>query len=140
MHLLALSIYGVCGFSLVLGVVIFTRNFIRRGDSDYEARFPWWVRLSLYLVVFVLPPAGWLNGVWLNANAPWWVHLLLYLVAFAIPAVGLVGSLWLGVFRKTRERVRLAKGLLFVSLVPLVFLIGTSVDPAARVTSCTSVF
>src|SRR6266849_4454957 len=124
MHLFASSIYIVCGLSVVLGVVVFIRNVIRRGDVDYEARFPWLVRLSLYLVVFVIPPVGWLNGEWLNA--PWWVHLLLYLVAFAIPPVGLLGSLWLGAFRKTRERVKLAKGLLFVSLVPIVFLIGTS--------------
>ncbi len=119
MHLFASSIYIVCGLSLVLGVVVFIRNVNRRGDLDYEARFPWWVRLSLYLVVFVIPPVGWLNGEWLNA--PWWVHLLLYLVAFAIPPVGLLGSLWLGAFRKTRERVKLAKGLLFVSLVPIGF-------------------
>ncbi len=138
MHLLASSIYGVCGLLLLVGAVVFIRNFIRRGDLDYEARFPWWVRLSLYLVVFVVPPVGWLNGIWLNA--PWWVHLLLYLVAFAIPPAGLLGSLWLGALKKTRERAKLAKGLLFVSLVPLVFLIGTSVDPAARVTNCTSVF
>jgi hypothetical protein len=138
-HLFALSMYSVCGLSLVLGVAVFIRNVIRRGDLDYEARFPWWVRLSLYLVVFVIPLVGWLNGVWLIA--PWWVHLVLYLVAFAIPPVGLLGSLWLGVFKKTRERVKLAKGLLFVSLVPVVFLIGTSVDPVARVTNCcTSVF
>jgi hypothetical protein len=131
MRLFALSMYGLCGLSIVLGVVVFIRNVIRRGDLEYEARFPWRVRLSLYLAVLVIPPFGWINGEWLNA--PWWVHLLLYSVAFAIPLVGLLGSLWLRVFRKTRERVKLAKGLIFVSLAPIVFLIGTSVDPATSV-------
>jgi len=139
MHLFASSIYIVCGLSLVLGVVVFIRNVIRRGDVDYEARFPWWVRLSLYLVVFVIPPVGWLNGEWLNA--PWWVHLLLYLVAFAIPPVGLLGSLygWVLSERLANEsNWRKACYLFHLSL--LVFLIGTSFDPAARVTNCTSVF
>jgi len=131
MHLFASSIYDVCGLSLALGVVVFIRNVIRRGDLDYEARFPWWVRLSLYLLVLVIPPVGWLNGVWLNA--PWWVHLLLYLVAFAIPPVGFLGSLLLVAFRRTRERIKLGKGLLFVSLIPIVLWIGISVDPATRV-------
>ncbi len=131
MHPFASSIYDVCGLSLALGVVVFIRNVIRRGDLDYEARFPWWVRLSLYLLVLVIPPVGWLNGVWLNA--PWWVHLLLYLVAFAIPPVGFLGSLLLVAFRRTRERIKLGKGLLFVSLIPIVLWIGISVDPATRV-------
>lgn len=132
MHLFAMSMYGLCGLSLILGIVIFVRNVIRRSDLDYEARFSWQVRLPLYLAVLVIPPLGWLNSEWLNA--PWWIHLLLYFVAFSIPFVGLLGSLWFGVFRKTREHVKLARGLLFVSVVPMVFLIGTSVDPAARAT------
>jgi len=57
------------------------------------------------------------------------------IVALAIPAAGLLGSLWLVAFRRTRERVKLGKGLLFVSLIPIVLLIGISVDPANRVVS-----
>lgn len=132
MHLFASSIYGVCGLSLALGVVVFIRNVIRRGDLGYEARFPWWVRLSLYLAVLViLPVVVSSEGVW--PDAPWWVRLLLVIVAFAIPLVGLLGSLWLVAFRRSHERIKLAKGLLFVSLIPIVLWIGISVDPATRV-------
>jgi|SRR2546422_10951490 len=132
MHLFASSIYDVCGLSLALGVVVFIRNVIRRGDLDYEARFPWWVRLSLYLVVLVIPLAVVSSqGVWLNA--PVWVRLLLVIVALAIPPVGFLGSLLLVAFRRTRERIKLGKGLLFVSLIPIVLWIGISVDPATRV-------
>ena len=131
MHLFALSIYGVCGLSFALGVVVFVRNFIRRGDLDYEARFPWWVRLSLYLAVLViLPVVVTSEGVW--PNAPWWAKLFLGIVAFAIPPVGLIGSLWLVAFRRTHERIKLAKGLLFVSLIPIVLWIGISIDPNSR--------
>jgi hypothetical protein len=132
MHLFASSLYGVCGLSLALGVVVFVRNAIRRGDLDYEARFPWWVRLSLYLLVLVIPLAG-VRSQDLSLNASVWTNLLLAIVALAIPPVGLLGSLWLVAFRRTRERVKLGKGLLFVSLIPIVLWIGISVDPATRV-------
>jgi hypothetical protein len=132
-HLLSSVMVVACALAFAVGAVVFLHNVLRK-DPDYEVRFPWWVRLSLYFVIFVVPPLGWLNGAWLNG--PWWVHLLLYLIAFAIPLVGLLGSLWLGAFRKTRERVKLAKGLLLASLVPIVLLIGTSVDPNSRVTDC----
>jgi hypothetical protein len=132
MHLLASSIYGVCGLSLALGVVVFVRNAIRRGDLDYEARFPWWVRLSLYLLVLVIPLAGVISQD-MSLNASVWTNFLLGTVALAIAPVGLLGSLWLVAFRRTRERVKLGKGLLFVSLIPIVLWIGISVDPATRV-------
>ena len=129
-HVLSSVMFVACALSLGVGTVVFIRNVLRK-DPEYEVRFPWWVRLSLYLLVLVIPPVGWLNGVWLNA--PWWVHLLLYLVAFAIPPVGFLGSLLLVAFRRTRERIKLGKGLLFVSLIPIVLWIGISVDPATRV-------
>jgi uncharacterized membrane protein len=132
MHLFASSIYGVCGLLLALGVVVFIRNLIRRGDPDYEARFPWWVRLSLYLVVLVVPLAGVISQN-LSLNASVWSNFLLAIVALAIPPVGLLGSLWLVAFRRTRERIKLGKGLLLVSLIPIVLWIGISVDPATRV-------
>jgi hypothetical protein len=128
-HLFASSIYGVCGLSLALGGIVFIRNVIRRGDLAYEARFPWRVRLSLYLAVLaILPVVVSSEGVW--PNAPWWVKLFLIIVAFAIPPVGLLASLWLVAFRRTRERIKLGKGLLFVSLIPMVLWVGISVDPA----------
>ena len=150
MHLLASSLYAACGLSLILGVVIFARNLIVRGDADFEARFPWWMRLSLYLVVLLIPPMGWSSS--LSTNTPWWVPLLLAIVGFSIPLVGLLSCLWLGTVRKTRARVKLARGLLLVSLVPIVFFVSVSVDPATRtitdcfdpstrtITDCTSVF
>src|SRR5580704_6135893 len=100
MHLFGLATYGVCGLSLALGLVVFVRNGIRRGDLDYEARFSWWVRLSLYLVVLVIPLAVVSRqGVWLNA--PVWLKVLLVTVALALPPVGLLCSLWLITFKKT---------------------------------------
>jgi len=131
-HLFASSLYGVCGLSLALGVVVFVRNVIRRGDLNYEARFRWWVRLSLYLVVLVTPVAI-LSSQDMSLNGSIWAAFLLDSVALAIPLVGLLGSLWLVAFRRTRERVKLGKGLLFVSLIPIVLWIGISVDPAAGV-------
>jgi|ERR1700722_1185903 hypothetical protein len=130
-HLFALSIYGVCGLSLALGVVVFVRNAIRRGDVEYEARFPWWVRLPLYILVLVIPPAA-VDGQDMSLNASVWTNFLLGTVALAIPPIGLLGSLGLLAFRRTRERVKLGKGLLFVSLVPIVLWIGISLDPATR--------
>jgi len=53
MHLLALSIYRACELSLVVGALVFIRNAAFRRDREYEARFPWWLRLSLYLVVLL---------------------------------------------------------------------------------------
>jgi hypothetical protein len=132
MHLFASSIYAVCYLSLVIGVVVFIKNVIRRSDLDYEARFPWWVRLSLYLAVLVILPVVVISEG-LLPNAPWWVRLLLVIVAFAIPPVGLLGSLWLVAFRRTHERIKLAKGLLCVSLVSILFWIGISIDPANKV-------
>jgi hypothetical protein len=135
MHLFALSIYIACGLSLVLGVVVFIGNAIFRGDRKYEAKFPWWVRLSLYLLVLVTPLVGAISQQDMSLNASVWTNFLLGIVALAIPAAGLLGSLWLVAFRRTRERVKLGKGLLFVSLIPIVLLIGISVDPANRVVS-----
>jgi hypothetical protein len=66
----------------------------------------------------------------------WWVRLLLYLVAFGLPPVGLLASLWLYAIRKSRERLKFAKGFLLVSLIPLLFFVGISVDPNSRVTDC----
>ena|ERR1700756_3533516 len=131
-HLFAWSIYGVCGLSLALGAVVFARNAIRRGDLDYEARFPWWVRLSLYLLVLVIPLGGVISQD-MSLNASVWRNFLLGTVALVIPPLGLLGSLLLVAFRRTRERVKLGKGLLFVSLIPIVLWIGISVDPATRV-------
>jgi cytochrome bd-type quinol oxidase subunit 2 len=131
MHLFASSIYGVCGLSLAVGAVVFVRNAIRRGDLDYEARFPRWVRLSFYLLVLVIPLAG-VIGQDMSLNASVWTNFLLGIVALAIPAVGLLSSLWLVAFRRTRERVKFGKALLFVSLIPIVLWIGIAVDPATR--------
>jgi H+/Cl- antiporter ClcA len=130
MHLFALSIYSAGGLSLVLGAVVFICNAIFQRDREYEARFPWWVRLSSYLFVLLIPPIGWSRDL---SDTRWWIVLLLTIVGFAVPLVGLLSSLWLAVFRKTRERVKLAKGLLLVSLVPIAFVVGTSIDPNTRV-------
>jgi len=132
MRLFALSIYSACELSLVLGALVFIRNAIFRRDREYEARFPWWVRLSLYLLVLVIPLAG-VSSQDLSLNASVWTNFLLGTVALAIPPLGLLGSLWLVAFRRTRERVKLARGLFLVSLVPIVFLIGMSVDPNTHV-------
>jgi hypothetical protein len=131
-HLFASSIYDACGLSLTLGAVVFARNAIRQGDLDYEARFPWWVRLSLYLLVLVIPLGGVISQD-MSLNASVWRNFLLGTVALVIPPLGLLGSLLLVAFRRTRERVKLGKGLLFVSLIPIVLWIGISVDPATRV-------
>jgi|SRR5580658_822158 hypothetical protein len=130
-HLFASSIYGACGLSLALGAVVFARNAIRRGDPDYEARFPWWVRLSLYLLILVIP-LGVVISQDMSLTASVWRNFLLGTVALVIPPLGLLGSLLLVAFRKTRERVKLGKGLLFVSLIPIVLWISISIDPNSR--------
>ncbi len=132
MHLFALSIYSAAGLSLVLGVAVFVRNAIFRGDRKYETRFPWWLRLSLYLVVLLILPVGSSRDL---SNTPWWAYLLLIIVAYAIPLLGVLSGLWLCGFRKTRERVKLGNGLLFVSLIPIAYVIGISVDPNTKVIS-----
>jgi hypothetical protein len=77
-----------------------------RKDPEYEVRFAWWVRLLLYMAAFVIPP------------------------------VGLLACLGLSVFGKARVRFKLAKGLLFVSLIPSAFYVAVYVDPSSRVTDC----
>jgi len=132
LHLFAVSIYDACGLSVVLGVGVFIRNAVRRRDVEYEARFPWWARLFLYLSVFVLPPVLFSAGLpWLNTS--FWTNFVVETTALAIPFVGLLVSLWLCTFRTTRERTKLAKGLLFVSLILIIFLIGVWVDPTNSV-------
>jgi hypothetical protein len=122
--------FGVCGLLVTLGIVVFVRNAVGRGDPDYEARFPWLIRLSLYLFVSVIPQAGMFRPTSLNDSA--WTTVLLETetVAFAIPLVGLLGSLGLVALKRTREHIKLAKGLLFVSLLPIIFWIGIAVGPA----------
>ena len=113
------SVTTMTGFIHILSSVVFVACalslavgavvFLRnilRKDPEYELRFPWWVRL------------------------------LLYFVAFAIPPIGLLGGLWLGAFRKSRERLKFAKGFLLVSLIPLLLYVGMYVDPTSRVTDC----
>jgi hypothetical protein len=131
-HLFASLICGACGLSLVLGAVVFARNAIRRSDLDYETRFPWWVRLSLYLLVLAIPLGGVISQD-MSLNGSVVTNVLLGSVALVIPPAGLLGSLLLVAFRRTRERVKLGKGLLFVSLIPIVLWIGISADPATRV-------
>src|ERR1700741_2163523 len=125
MHLFALLIYSACGVFVVSGAVIFIRNAIFRGDREYESRFPWWVRLSFYLVVLLIPPAL-LSSLDFSLNASFWANFFLGIFAFAISPVGLLGSLWLLAFGRTRERTKLGKGLLFVSLIPVILWIGAS--------------
>jgi hypothetical protein len=124
-----LSILSASGLLVLLGVVVFMRNAIFRRDRKYEARFPWWVRLSMYLVVLVIPPA--------LLSSPYpdsvWTKFWLGITALAIPAIGLLGSLWLLAFGRTRERTKLGKGLLFVSLIWIGIVIGIAADPANRV-------
>jgi hypothetical protein len=101
-HWLSSVVFPVCLVSLAGGAVIFVRNLLRK-DPEYEVRFPWWKRLSLYLVAFVIPP------------------------------IGLLGSLWLYTVGKSRERVKFARGFLLVSLIPFVFCAVIYLDPNSRV-------
>ena len=101
-HWLSSVVFPVCIVSLAVGAVIFVRNLLRK-DPEYEVRFPWWVRLLLYLVAFVIPPIGLLSGLWLYT----------------------VG--------KSQERVKFARGFLLVSLIPFVFYTVIYLDPNSRV-------
>ncbi len=101
-HWFSSVVFPVCLVSLAAGAVIFVRNLLRK-DPEYEVRFPWWKRLSLYLVAFLIPP------------------------------IGLLGSLWLYTVGKSRERVKFARGFLLVSLIPFVFYAVIYLDPNSRV-------
>jgi hypothetical protein len=101
-HWLSSVVFPVSLVSLAVGAVVFVRNLLTK-DPEYEARFPWWMRLSLYLVAFVIPP------------------------------LGLLGSLWLYAVGKSRERVKFARGFLLVSLIPFVFYAVIYLDPNSRV-------
>lgn len=101
-HWFSSVVFPVCLVSLAAGAVIFVRNLLRK-DPEYEVRFPWWKRLSLYLVAFVIPP------------------------------IGLLGSLWLYTVGKSRQRVKFARGFLLVSLIPFVFYAVIYLDPNSRV-------
>jgi len=101
-HWLSSVVFPVCLVSLAAGAVIFVRNLLRK-DPEYEVRFPWWMRLSLYLVAFVIFP------------------------------IGLLATLWLYAVGKSRERVKFARGFLLVSLIPFVFYAVIYLDPNSRV-------
>lgn len=101
-HWFSSVMFPVCLVSLVVCTAIFVRHLLRK-DPEYEVRLPWWMRLSLYLVAFVIPP------------------------------IGLLGSLWLYAVGKSRERTKFATGFLLVSLIPFVFYAVIYLDPNSRV-------
>jgi hypothetical protein len=69
---------------------------------------------------------------------PWWVQLGLMITVYSVPVVGLFMSLWLGAFGRTRERLKLARGLLFVSLIPVALCMAIVIDPSTNMVNSTA--